>query len=755
MVVERFGNVQKKKKFELNTYKKNPFEDRNFMWRYVSIENVYQLRISFPLPEKLTYKHRMPLEYIEHLFKHEYKGSLSSVLKAGDWCSGVNAEYDLVDTNINFFKITFYLTGKGIKHVGNIVKLMFQYIDMLKNTTGLMKWIYDEFLHIQNTYNRYKEIHRLSTDDICKTARLLHKCPMKKIILMPLKRTALVNDILNCFTPNKISYYIAAQEYNAESDNETVEWYGVKYKKLEIPKKTINGWKSAKYNVGTKLKLPPKKEVPTKFHIKADYNQFVEKFPVPVMDTSFVRVWHKQDNEFRVPKATMIFHFVSPFAYTNPLNSMLTDLFAGLLQESLNEYIAKLAGLELEITSTIYGIKIRIDGYDEMQYVLLKETLEQMINIDPESFTIPKSYKNKYRRFSDMYSNTNHYLEMLLSERHWSNDKLEKSMTLLKSPTSTEALINAKRFELFVQKLFSKMHVECLIYGNVTKNEARDIGELIESMLRTKKPLIAPLLQKQFVLYRGFKLEDGCHVLFEKVSEKLELPSTIVYYATGLRSPKSNVLLLLLNQIIDHQIFKAFRIDESLTYTPFSDICTTINGTQYFTVAVQNVENQNPNNVEEQIDKFMKTMLDHISNMPKEEFKKVKTGLRALFTSPNTISSQGSLYWKEIESQEYYFNRVDIELQNLNAITQQDLRDFFEENIFSNLTRRKLSVHVMPTAMAKEMNLSNTSGKITVKSRNNKIKEFNDILSFKLSQSLYPLLEPLELRDRQKFGEKG
>ncbi|XP_077277760.1 insulin-degrading enzyme-like [Temnothorax americanus] len=431
---------------------------------------------------------------------------------------------------------------------------------------------------------------------------------MKEIILMPPElRTALVDDIINSFTPEKISVYIAAQWYNAdELDNETMD--GVKYKKMKIPKERINDWKSAKYNVDsvdTELKLPPKKKLPTKFHIKANQFNVKQEFPETVRNTPFVRVWHKQDNEFRVPKATMIFHFVSPFAYTNPLNSVLTDMFAGLLQKSLNEYIAELTGLKLEITSTIYGIKIRIDGYDEMQYVLLNKTLELMINIDPESFKIPKSYKNKYRIFSDdMYSNTNHYLEMLLSERHWSNDKLQKSMT-------------------------------------------------------------------------------RCHVLFEKVSENFELPSTIVYYATGLRSPKSNVLLLLLKQIIGHQIFKIFRIDESLAYTSFSDICTTINGTQYFTVAVQNAENHNPNNVEERIDKCMKTMLDHISNMPREEFKKLKEGLRALFTptSPNTISSQGSLYWTEIESQEYYFNRVDIELQNLDAITQQDLRDFFEATI--------------------------------------------------------------------------
>ncbi|XP_071580927.1 insulin-degrading enzyme-like [Temnothorax nylanderi] len=426
----------------------------------------------------------------------------------------------------------------------------------------------------------------------------------------------------------------------------------------------------------------------------------------------------------------MIFHFVSPFAYMDPLSSNLTNVFVELLHESLNEYthIANLAGLKLEITSTIYGIKMTIDGYDDHAFVLLEKSMDQMINfkIDPKWFETLK-YKIKCRNFDDIELNTVNYLEMLLAEQHWLNNELLESIAPLRADRS----LCDRLIKLFIPKLFSKMYVECLIYGNVTKDEAKGIGKLIKSMLKTKELPIVPLLQNQ--LYREIKLKNGCYIRFEEENKVQKTSSTIVYYAIGLRTTKSNMLLSLLNQIIEEPCYNTLRTTESLGYTVFSKICTIMmNGMQYLTVAVQG--GYQPRYVEKRIDSFMKDMFKHISTMPKEKFNNHKKSLDSLYLkAPDTITSQGSLYWKEIESQAYNFNRVNIEKEHLKTITQKQLLQFFKKNILIN-TRRKLSVHVMPTAMAVERNLPDTARRITVTSSDNKIKKFDNLMSFKLSQ---------------------
>ncbi|XP_071554220.1 insulin-degrading enzyme-like isoform X1 [Temnothorax nylanderi] len=746
MVVERFRNV-KNKEAEVPMYSECPLKDDDFntVWYYVPIHNFIELHISFSLPER-QHEHRMPLEYIEHLLKHESEGSLSSALKARGWCIRVDTKDNPVDTSMHFFRVIFYLTDEGIKHGKDIVQIMFQYINMLKEN-GPMKWIYDEIQQISDMNNSYYEKkHRLSCDDISRIACLLHECPMEEIFSEQCAwRPDLIEELMEYFTPQNIRIHVAEKACESIA-NETEKWHGVKYEKKKIPEKAIKIWNHAGYS--TDLKLPPKNEfIATKFDIKTETN--VQKFPIIVKDTSFVRVWYKKDDVFCVPKATMIFHFVSPFAYMDPLSSNLTDIFVGLLRESLNEYIyiANLAGLEWKISRTKYGIELVIDGYDDKQRVLLERSMDQMINfkIDPKWFEIIKEYGIKYTNFDDIYifSKTVNYLEMLLTEQDWLNDELLEST----------AHLSVDRLELFIPKLFSKMHVECLIYGNVTEMEATDIGELIEFNLKTRMPHIVPLLQKQLVLYRKIKLEDGCHVLFEEENKVQKTSSTIVYYAThatGLQS-ESNMLLAILNQIIKQPCYDILRTTEKLGYTVSSYVCIMMNGTKYLIVVVQG--DHHPQNVEQRIDSFMDSMFKHISTMPEEQFDNHKKSLISSYLKAykaDTITSQSSLYWKEIESQEYNFDRVNIEVSCLKTITQQQLLNFFKENICSN-ARRKLSVHVMPTAMSVERNLPDTSRRITVVSSENEIKKFDDLISFKLSQSLYPLLEPID----KNFVRKG
>lgn len=69
--------------------------------------------------------------------------------------------------------------------------------------------------------------------------------------------------------------------------------------------------------------------------------------------------------------------------------------------------------------------------------------------------------------------------------------------------------LSVERLQVFIPQLLSKVHVECLIHGNVTEKEATDTLKLIESKLTSGVPDILPLLQTQLVLYREIKLEDG------------------------------------------------------------------------------------------------------------------------------------------------------------------------------------------------------------------------------------------------------
>ncbi|XP_071638825.1 insulin-degrading enzyme-like isoform X2 [Temnothorax longispinosus] len=565
MVVECFHNVENKK-VKLSMYSEHPIkaEDFNTKWYYVPIRNIQLLCISFSL-FKTKREHRMPLEYIEHLFKHESEGSLLSALKAKGWCVELEALDYHMDTNTSFFKIVFHLTEEGINHVDEIVKIMFQYINMLKED-GPQKWIYEEIQEMSEINNSYDEnIHRLSHKDISRIACQLHECPMEEIFSEQRAwQPELIKELIEeHFTQQNIRIYVASKTYEDTVDK-IEEWFDIKYKREEIPKLTMDMWKDA--GRSTDLKFPPKNEfIPKKFDIKPQVQQKFPEQEYPVMDTSLVRVWHKQANVFHVPKVTMMFHFVSPFAYMDPFSFNLTYMFVCLLRESLKKYtyLANLAGIKWQITGTKYGIFMEIDGYNDKQLDLLKKSLKQMINFGQKRIGII-SCTSQCRDFNDIYQKTVNYLEMLVTEQQWLNDELN----------AANKRINVAELDFFITKLFSKMHVECLIYGNVTEEEATDIG---------------------------------CHVLFEEENKVLKTSSTIVYYSTGLRSTESNMLLSLSNQIIDQRTFHTLRIKYNLGYTVFSRV-TKMDATQYLTVVVQG-DRYPPPYVEDVIDTlFMEDM---------------------------------------------------------------------------------------------------------------------------------------------------
>ncbi|KAG5318579.1 IDE enzyme, partial [Pseudoatta argentina] len=736
MVVDLFCEVRNKE-IEVPIWPEHPFKDEHFrtMWYIVPIKDTRNLDISFPLPDMRPHYRSSPEHYVSHLLGHEGEGSLLSALKAKGWCNSLVSGLRPAARGFSIFNILVDLTEEGIKHIEDIVLLVFQYINMLK-MKGPIKWIYDEYKDIDNINFRFKE--KSSPRTYVKfTVRALQEFPMNEILcahlVNPEWRPDLIEEIIGYLIPQNVRIHIAAKAYENIAD-EIESWYGTKYKKVKISKEIMDIWNSPGFN--DDLKLPPKNEfIATTFDIKSQTN--VEKFPIILEDTSFVRLWYKKDDEFLVPKAKMIFDFFSPFAYMDPLSCNFTYMFIKLFRDSLNEYTyaADLAGLRWELNSFKYGITLSIGGYDNKQRVLLEKIMDRMINfkVDPKRFEILKEkYIRSLKNFAaeQPYQHAVYYLVALLAEQAWLKEELLEATTYL----------NVEGLQQFIPQLLSKVHVECLIHGNVTATEATDILKLIESKLTTGVPNIIPLLEQQLVLSRDIKLENGCHFLFEAENNLHKSSCTMVYYPTGLQSTESNMLLELLAQIIAEPCFNTLRTKEQLGYIVFSGIRRS-SGAQGLRIIVQS--DKHSQYVEKRINLFLDSMLNHISTMTEEQFEENKKALATLrLEKPKMLIARCTLYWNEIVTQQYNFDRVNIEVAYLKTISRQQLLNFFKENVHSK-DRHKLSVHVISTASEKN-SPDNTIEKTADLSTDEEVKKIDDILSFKNSQSLYPLVKPLE-----------
>lgn len=112
--------------------------------------------------------------------------------------------------------------------------------------------------------------------------------------------------------------------------------------------------------------------------------------------------------------------------------------------------------------------------------------------------------------------------------------------------------------EAFIPQMLSKMHIECLIHGNVNKERALKLVDIVEHhMLSAVK--VSPLLPRQLLLNRELKLEDGCNYVYE-VNNAVHKSSCIeLYYQCGLQSTENNMVLELIAQIIEEPCYNRLR----------------------------------------------------------------------------------------------------------------------------------------------------------------------------------------------------
>ena len=463
--IEMFSEIPDKN-LEKNSFDPNPFGPNEFQTiKYVvPVKDIRQLSINWVIPDYRDAYESNPPHYISHLVGHEGEGSLLSELKLKGWCNHLYASSSREARGFQFFVISLDLTEEGAENVDNIIKLVFQYLNMLKSQEPV-KWVFDEMTNLGKISFNFKEKER-PINYVSSLTADLHTFSMEDILTANYYLTKFdpeaIKNIYDYLTPEKMRVTVISKKF-AEIADQKEKWYGTEYKLEKIPENKILDLKNLENN--DSFKIPSENSfIPNDLTVLN--HKVSNKVPQIISRELHRRLWYKEDSKFRLPKAYIKFELRNPIVNFDPVHSNMCNLFVDLLIDSLTQdlYPAELADLKYSVSPTNYGLNLSFSGFNDKIDILLKTVLEKMtsLKVNPQRFNILKEcYQRNLINYEaeQPFKHAIYYMTHLISEKGWTKKQLLNTL----NDFSIEELQN------FIPKVLSNgVFIESVMFGNLT-----------------------------------------------------------------------------------------------------------------------------------------------------------------------------------------------------------------------------------------------------------------------------------------------
>ncbi|MBK6288716.1 MAG: insulinase family protein [Gammaproteobacteria bacterium] len=623
-----------------------------------------ELSLLFPVPSARAMYGAKPLEYIGNLLGHEGPGSALSLLKERGWAEGLGAGagFDLYGEDA--FQINVQLTEAGIAHYREVAGLVFASIDLLRDQ-GVAEWRFREQGSLGELDFRFRE-KGSPTGAVIGIANALQDYPVAEVLRGPyLFRdydSALIARYLGYLRPDNV---LLTLTHPGIATDRVSAWFQTPYSVSRPQLAEV----AADVAGRAALTLPkPNEFIPGRLAIKAP-GAAVGR-PEAVVEQPDYRLWHLQDAQFLAPKASIFFRVLSDTANASARNAALMALYTRLVEDQLNEfaYPATLAGLQYSIAPSSGGFSVRIGGYDDKQVVLLEKILHALREqqFDGTRF---EALKTELLRSWGNSVRERPYVQLLdglgesLVKRNWSDAELQAAL----APEDAAALAGLTR------QMYQRAALEVLVHGNFGRDEAKRIGSLVYSALRSGTHTPAQPAPVEIVaLGRGQQVREF----------KVDHPDSalLFYLQGGAASYAERARIALSAQIVSAPFFNELRTEKQLGYVVFAQPYPLFR-VPGLLLAVQS-PGSGPVALTAAVTSFLKHQAQTAADLPQAEFERHRRALvDRLNESAKSLAEQSDRLWADLSLGAYGFDdraRVAAEVER---IDRQQWVDYFRANL--------------------------------------------------------------------------
>uniref|UniRef100_A0A8C9C551 Nardilysin convertase n=1 Tax=Phocoena sinus TaxID=42100 RepID=A0A8C9C551_PHOSS len=650
----------------------DPFDTPAFnkLYRVVPIRKIHALTITWALPPQQQHYRVKPLHYISWLVGHEGKGSILSYLRKKCWALalfGGNGETGFEqNSTYSVFSISITLTDEGYEHFYEVAHTVFQYLKMLQKLVFYMLW------QIKDNNGEFL----LSMWKTCVENMQLY--PLQDFLtgdqLLFEYKPEVIAEALNQLVPQKANLVLLSGANEGKCDLKE-KWFGTQYSMEDIENSWAELWES-NFELNPDLHLPAEnKYIATDFMLKA-FDCPETEYPVKIVNTPQGCLWYKKDNKFKIPKAYIRFHLISPLIQKSAANVVLFDIFVNILTHNLAEpaYEADVAQLEYKLVAGEHGLIIRVKGFNHKLPLLFQLIIDYLAEFSstPAVFTmITEQLKKTYFNILIKPETLAKDVRLLILEyARWS--MIDKYRALMDG-LSLESLLS------FVRELKSQLFVEGLVQGNVTSTESMDFLKYVVDKLN-----FMPLEQEMPVQFQVVELPSGHHLCKVRALNKGDANSEVtVYYQVS--GPFMHM---------EEPCFDFLRTKQTLGYHVYPT-CRNTSGILGFSVTVgTQATKYNSEVVDKKIEEFLSSFEEKIENLTEDAFNTQVTALIKLKECEDThLGEEVDRNWNEVVTQQYLFDRLAHEIEALKSFSKSDLVNWFKAH--RGPGSKMLSVHVV------------------------------------------------------------
>lgn len=631
---------------------------------FVRIEPVKESRklsVSFNLPSMDEHYGTKPLSYFAHLLGYEGEGSLMLYLKEKEWITSLASGGGVSGSNFREFTVNLTLTPSGIDNVDEIIRAVFQYIELIR-TRGIDEWRYEEKRAVMESAFRFQESSR-PLDIASHLVMNLQHYPQEDVIYGDYKMAgfdrALLESLLIYLTPENSRITLVAQD---QEFDRKAKWYDTPYSVVPLNSEQLSNWNRPEPDA--QMFLPQ----PNPFICyDLDPRSIEQESSAPelIQEEAGFRLWHLQETEFRVPKGVVYVAIDSPHAVSTPRKIVKMRLCVEMFLDSLAKrtYPAEIAGMGYNIYAHQGGITLTISGFSQKQPELLKMILERFAERD-----FPQ------QRFDNIKQ------QMLRNWRNAAQDRpisqLFNAMTGILQPNNPPyaALIEAiETIELdelssFVDAILAELHVEMFVYGDWQRSQAISLADTLKDALRVKNQQYEESLRPLVMLG-----DSGTYR--REIAVDQDDSAIVIYYQSPDTEPRNVALYTLANHLMSATFFHEIRTKQQLGYMVGTGNMP-LNRHPGLVLYVQSPK-AGPKGLLSAIDEFLNAFYMVLLELNEYQWHSSKKGLWHQISAPDSnLRGRAQRFWVAIGNKDYNFDHRNRVLEQLKDLSRADMIRF-------------------------------------------------------------------------------